>query len=279
MTTRNHQTAARLRVAAAQMDVRLGDIDANLERARRLADDAHEQGAELVLLPELWSTGYDLEHAPAHAARNLAVVLPALASLAERLGICIAGSLLLGDALGRVRNTAVVHGPDGSVISEYAKIHLFALMAENRYLTAGDAMPTFSLPGCTAASAICYDLRFPELFRSYALEGARVVLLPAEWPAVRVAHWRTLVCARAIENQFFVVACNRAGTSGSTTFAGHSIIADPWGKIVAEAGDGESLLVETLELGRVDEARSQIDILGDRRADLYGMNFHLANHR
>jgi len=275
----DHQTAARLRVAAAQMDVRLGDLDANLERARRLIADAREQGAELVLLPELWSTGYDLEHAPAHAARNQSVVLPALASLAERHGIHIAGSLLLGDGLGRVRNTAVVHGPDGAVIGEYAKIHLFALMAENRYLAAGDAAPTFSLPGCTAASAICYDLRFPELFRSYALEGARVVLLPAEGPAVRVAHWRTLVCARAIENQFFVVACNRAGTSGSTTFAGHSIIVDPWGKVLAEAGDGESLLVETLELGRVDEARSQIDILGDRRADLYGANFQLANHR
>ncbi len=277
--TLDHQTTARLHVAAAQMDVRLGDLDANLERARRLVTDARAQGAELVLLPELWSTGYDLEHAPAHAARNQSVVLPALASLAERHGICIAGSLLLGDGLGRVRNTAVVHGPDGSVISEYAKIHLFALMAENRYLAAGDAAPTFSLAGSTAASAICYDLRFPELFRSYALEGARVVLLPAEWPAVRVAHWRTLVCARAIENQFFIVACNRAGTSGSTTFAGHSMIVDPWGKVLAEAGDGESLLVETLELGRVDEARSQIDILGDRRADLYGAHFQLANHR
>lgn len=279
MTTHDHRTAPRLRVAAAQMDVRLGDIDANLERARRLVADAREQGAELVVLPELWSTGYDLEHAPAHAARNQSAVLPALASLAERYGICIAGSLLLGDGLGRVRNTAVVHGPDGAVISEYAKIHLFALMAENRYLAAGDATPTFALPRCTAATAICYDLRFPELFRSYALEGARVVLLPAEWPAVRVAHWRTLVCARAIENQFFVVACNRSGTSGSTAFAGHSMIVDPWGTVLAEAGDGEGLLVETLELGRVDEARSQIDILGDRRADLYGANFQLANHR
>lgn len=277
--THAHQSTARLRVAAAQMDVRLGDLNVNLERARRFVSDAREERAEVVLLPELWSTGYDLDHAAAHAAANQTVVLPALASLAERHEICIAGSLLLADNLGRVRNTAVVHGPDGTVVSEYAKIHLFALMAENRYLAAGDATPTFSLRGCTAASAICYDLRFPELFRSYALEGARVVLLPAEWPAVRVAHWRTLVAARAIENQFFVVACNRAGTSGSTTFAGHSMIVDPWGKVLAEAGDGEALLVETLELGRVDEARSQIDILGDRRADLYGANFQLANHR
>jgi len=275
----DRQAATRLRVAAAQMDIRLGELDANVERARRLIDDARSAGAELVLLPELWSTGYDLEHAPAHAARNQTVVLPALATLARRLGICIAGSLLLGDGWGHVRNTAVVHGPEGVVIGEYAKIHLFALMAENRHLAAGDEMPTFPLYGCTAASAICYDLRFPELFRTYALDGARVVLLPAEWPAVRVAHWRTLVCARAIENQFFVVACNRAGTSGTTTFAGHSIIVDPWGAVLAEAGDGEGLLVETLELGRVDEARSQIDILGDRRADVYGANFQLTNHR
>lgn len=277
--THPRQSAAQLRVAAAQMDVQLGNPNVNLERARGFVADAHEQRAEVVLLPELWSTGYDLEHADAHAAGNQTVVLPALASLAERYEICIAGSLLLADNLGRVRNTAVVHGPNGTVIGEYAKIHLFALMAENRYLAAGDTTPTFSLHGCTAASAICYDLRFPELFRSYALEGARVVLLPAEWPAVRVAHWRTLVTARAIENQYFVVACNRAGTSGSTTFAGHSMIVDPWGKVLAEAGDGEALLVETLELGRVDEARSQIDILGDRRADIYGANFQLANHQ
>ena len=279
MTTHDHQSAARLRVAAAQMDVQFGDIDANLARARRFVADAHEERAQLVLLPELWSTGYDLEHAAAHAGRNQTVVLPALAALAQRHGMCIAGSLLLGDALGRVRNTAVVLGPDGAMIGEYAKIHLFALMAENRYLAAGDATPTFSLPACTAASAICYDLRFPELFRSYALEGARVILLPAEWPAVRVAHWRTLVCARAIENQVFIVACNRTGTSGTTTFAGHSMIVDPWGNVLAEADGDETLLAATLELGRVDEARSQIDILGDRRADLYGANLQLANHR
>jgi len=279
VTTHDHQSAARLRVAAAQMDVQFGAIDANLARARRFVADAHEERAQLVLLPELWSTGYDLEHAAAHAGRNQTVVLPALAALAQRHGMCIAGSLLLGDALGRVRNTAVVLGPDGAMIGEYAKIHLFALMAENRYLAAGDATPTFSLPACTAASAICYDLRFPELFRSYALEGARVILLPAEWPAVRVAHWRTLVCARAIENQVFIVACNRTGTSGTTTFAGHSMIVDPWGNVLAEAGGDETLLAATLELGRVDEARSQIDILGDRRADLYGANLQLANHR
>src|SRR6185312_6300770 len=116
----DRQAATRLRVAAAQMDIRLGELDANVERARRLIDDARSAGAELVLLPELWSTGYDLEHAPAHAARNESAVLPALASLAERQGIGIAGSLLLGDSAGRLRNTAIVHVRDGLDIGESA---------------------------------------------------------------------------------------------------------------------------------------------------------------
>lgn len=276
--TAHATTPTRLRVALAQLDIRLGDLAANLSRAGELVAGAARRGADLVLLPELWSTGYDLEHAVQHAAANRREVLPALADLARRHQVFVAGSLLLRDD-GGVRNTAVIHAPDGSTIAEYAKVHLFALMAEHRYLTAGDATPTFGLPPCTAAAAICYDLRFPELFRLYALDGARVILLPAEWPAVRLAHWRTLVCARAIENQVFVIACNRAGTSGDTAFAGHSMVVDPWGCILVEGGDGEDLLLTTIDLTRVDEARARIDILGDRRADLYGAHLQLANHR
>jgi predicted amidohydrolase len=262
---------SQLRVALAQMDVHIGDVDHNLARAGELVGTARERGAELVLLPELWSAGYDLQRAATHAETDVAVVLPALAALARRHGIYIAGSLLLPDAAGRTQNRAVVHAPDGSQIADYAKVHLFALMDEHHYLVPGDTVQTFPLPWGTTAVTICYDLRFPELFRSFALGGARIMLLPAEWPAVRLAHWQTLVRARAIENQLFVIACNRVGTSGTTAFGGHSMVVDPWGEILVEGDDTESVLMATLELARVDEARARIDILGDRRAELYDL--------
>ncbi|HEX5179317.1 MAG TPA: carbon-nitrogen family hydrolase [Gemmatimonadaceae bacterium] len=272
-------TQRALRVAVVQSDVRLGHIRANVDCTAAQVRAASSVGAELVLLPELWSTGYDLEHASALSHENRASVLPEIARLAQHHRLFIAGSLLLSDELGRVRNTLTVHGPDGSLIAEYAKVHLFGLMDEPHYLSAGDASVTFALPQCTAGAAICYDLRFPELFRLYALEGAHLVILPAEWPAVRVEHWRTLVRARAIENQLFIIACNRAGTSGSTEFAGHSMIVDPLGQPIVEGGEKEDLLFATLDFSRVTHARAQMDLLGDRRSDVYGTPAQLANRQ
>jgi predicted amidohydrolase len=142
-------------------------------------------------------------------------------------------------------------------------------MAEDHFLVPGDRLALAESPWGTAGLAICYDLRFPEQFRAYALAGARLALLCAEWPNPRLAHWQTLLRARAIENQFFVVACNRVGSSAGTSFFGHSCVIDPWGEVLAEGGDGEELVTAVLDLHRVEEARARIAALADRRPEVY----------
>jgi predicted amidohydrolase len=142
-------------------------------------------------------------------------------------------------------------------------------MQEDQYLQPGSSPLVLDLPWGRTGIAICYDLRFPELFRRYAVEGAKLTLIPAEWPMERVEHWRALLIARAIENQMYIVAVNTCGEIGGTTFGGHSMVIDPWGKVVVEAGEETALLTVDFELDRVDQARAKIPVLDDRRPDLY----------
>jgi predicted amidohydrolase len=142
-------------------------------------------------------------------------------------------------------------------------------MKEDLYLQPGSSPLVMDLPWGKTAMAICYDLRFPELFRRYALEGAQMVILPAEWPAERIEHWRTLVQARAIENQYYIVATNTCGEIGGTVFGGHSMLVDPWGKVLIEAGDEPGLFTVEIELERVEQIRQRIPVFEDRRPELY----------
>lgn len=258
-----------LKAALGQMDVQLGKAEANLRQASRFALQAGEMGADLLLLPELWSTGYDLEQAGLHATGVTGGVFGATAVLAAQHHIAIVGSCLSDLGAGKVGNTAVYHNASGQVQATYSKTHLFRLMDEEQYLTAGDGLTLVETAWGKMGLAICYDLRFPELFRRYALQGARVVLLPAEWPQPRLAHWRTLLRARAIENQMFVVACNRVGASKGQTFFGHSCVIDPWGETVLEMGEGEGMETAVLDLNLVDSVRAKIPVFADRRPDLY----------
>ena len=253
-----------LTISLAQMDVALGQPEANFARARELAAEAKRRGSDVLVLPELWATGYDLENAAQHASSTDEGLFARTADLAREQGLYIVGSLL--EARGsRCYNTAHIFSPSGELVGLYRKIHLFAPMEEDRYLSAGDDAPLFDLPWGRSALAICYDLRFPELFRRYTLAGARIVFMPAEWPRPRLAHWRTLLAARAIENQVFVIACNRVGGE----FCGHSAIYDPWGEAVAEAGQAEILLTAGIDLDLVEEVRQRFPVLADRRPELY----------
>ena len=136
---------------------------------------------------------------------------------------------------GRVYNTAYVFDRQGACLAAYDKTHLFTPMGEHEHYAAGDHLTTFSLDGHKCGLLICYDLRFPELFRTLALQGVELLLLPAQWPAARRYHWETLTAARAIENQFFLAACNSCGTAGETVFGGASRILGPRGELLAAA--------------------------------------------
>ncbi len=256
-------------VTLVQMDIRLGRPEENLRRGQAFVAEAARRGSDLVLFPELWTTGYALEEAPTLAAPLGEGAFAAMASWAREYGVWIAGSLLERWQDG-FANTAVLVSPQGSTVGVYRKVHLFGLMEEDRYLKPGQEAQVWEVPWGKTALAICYDLRFPELFRRYALNGVDVVLLPAEWPRPRLHHWRTLVQARAIENQCFLLACNRVGESKGEVFGGHSMVVSPWGEVLLEAGEQEVLLTVRLNLEDVAAARRRIPVFRDRRPEVYG---------
>ncbi len=226
----------KLVVSLGQMDVKWGDPAANLATAAAMTDEAARRGSDVVVFPELWSSAYDFENAAQYAAPLGQGIFAETAALAQKHQIYILGSCLSLLGEGKFGNTAVLFAPDGQMVADYSKTHLFRLMNEEQYLTAGDKVTLAETAWGQWGLAICYDLRFPELFRQYALMGANLAFLPSEWPHPRLAHWRTLLRARAIENQMFMAACNRVGEQTGTRFFGHSTIVDPWGEIVLELG-------------------------------------------
>ena len=261
----------KLTISLAQIDIRLGDIAANLAHGQTLVQEAAQRGSDLIVFPELWTTGYDLTRAD-----ELAETLPAgptarlLSAWATEYDLWVTGSLLLQGEAG-VFNAAPLFGPQGQIVGPYRKIHRFGPMGEDRWLEAGNRPGLFDLPWGKIGLGICYDLRFPELFRAYALAGASLILLLSEWPHPRLAHWRTLIRARAIENQCYFIAVNRVGSDRDNTFCGHSAIIDPWGEVMVEAGESEALLTASIDLALVDEVRSRIPVLADRRPACYAL--------
>jgi len=286
-----------VRVACVQMNTR-GDVADNVRVAMALVEEAAAAGARLVALPETWAFkgGRDGIRASAEAVDGPSNA--ALARLAARLGIFVlAGSIYEPSPdPGRVYNTSALFGPDGGRRAVYRKIHLFDVTAgttvyrESDEVTPGAELvtatidPGESVPGESAETAataapvtlgltICYDLRFPELYRSLALRGAQVLCVPAAFTAFTgAAHWEVLLRARAIENGCFVVAPGQVGEHlpGRECF-GHSMIVDPWGTVLAEVQDGVGFCVADLDLERVAEVRAQIPSLQNRRPDAYDL--------
>lgn len=258
----------KLNISLGQMDVALGQPKKNLATVRQMTAEAARRGSEVVLFPELWATGYDLGQVDQHATELDEGIFAEVAGLAEEHSIHIVGTLMAVKGDGH-SNTAVIFNPRGELAGEYSKVHLFELMDEPQHFVPGQRAPVFDLPWGLSALAICYDLRFPELFGKYAVMGATIVFLPAEWPYPRLMHWQALLRARAIENQFFVVACNRVGQSGDWTFFGHSSVYGPSGDLIVEGGDEEALLTTIIDLDAVDETRQLFNALEDRREEVY----------
>jgi len=267
----------KLRLALIQMDIRVGFPEHNFARLTKLLEEAAGANPkpDVILVPEMWNTGYALDRIHELADPAGARTKEFVSEFSRRYGVnVIAGSIaeLREGREGRpdgVTNTVYGFDREGNEIAEYSKIHLFKLMDEHLHLEAGERPGRFELESVPAGVMICYDIRFPELARRLALDGAKVLFVPAEWPHPRLHHWRTLLQARAIENQMYVVACNRCGVSGETHFFGHSMIVDPWGEIVAEAGEEETILTAEIDLALTDEVRGRIPVFADRRPALY----------
>lgn len=261
-----------MKIALIQMHIEAGEPERNFAAAERWMREAASQAdkPDVIVLPEMWNTGYALERIDRQADRGGAQTAELVSGLCREYGVnVIAGSVAALSPDGRVRNTIYAFDRRGERIGDYSKIHLFRLMDEEKYLAPGEAPGRLSVDGVDAGAMICYDIRFPELARRLALDGAQLLFVPAEWPHPRLHHWRTLLQARAIENQMYVAACNRMGTSGATSFFGHSMVVDPWGEIVAEGGEEETIVYAEIDLNNVAQVRRTIPIFSDRRPELY----------
>lgn len=260
-----------LRIALVQMDVAIGEPDVNADRVVQRMEEAvlAPNKPDILVLPEMWNTGFALEDIHelgdegGNRTRNI------ISAFCRKHGVYVVAGSVAEWKEGQTYNTSYVFDREGQVLADYSKIHLFRLMREEKYLTEGEKLGKFLLAGQQAGVMICYDIRFPELARKLALDGVKLLFVPAAWPHPRLHHWRTLLQARAIENQMYVVACNQAGIAGDTHFFGHSMIVDPWGEIVAESGETEAILQADIDLRLVDEVRSRIPVFEDRRPSIY----------
>ena len=257
-----------LNISLAQMDIVLGDPQANLEKADEWSAEAARRGSDLIVFPEMWTTGCDWPNIKALSTSQNDVI-DAVAEIAKKYSIWLNGSMLALDKNNQPTNTSILFDPQGQQAGVYRKIHLFGVMDEDDYLAPGQHLTTVETSWGQSGLAICYDLRFAEMFRTYALQGVNMVYLPAEWPHPRLAHWQTLLRARAIENQMYMVAVNRVGSDGTYDFFGHSAIIDPWGNAIVEGGESEILLTATIDTEMVAQVREKIPVFKDRRPELY----------
>ena len=267
-----------MRAAAIQLNS-TADVDRNLATAERLVEAAAAAGAELVVLPEKWSA-----LGPGEVLLELAEpldgpIVTAARGWARRLGITLlAGSV--GERIEgseRIANTSLLIAPDGEIEATYRKIHMFDVdvggvsYRESEHERAGEEIVVAPAAGTDLGMTICYDLRFPELFRILALRGARVITVPSAFTATTGRdHWEVLLRARAIEDQLFVVAANQSGTAPpSFSSWGHSMIVDPWGRVLDVLADGEGHAIADLDLDEIERVRAQVPSLASRRDGAY----------
>ena len=255
-----------IKAAAIQFNVKPGDVDSNVAYVRAALARVADQGAALAVLPEMWSSGFAYKNLN-ELARRTAGIVEELLKLSRDLKLVICGSMPEphGD---KVFNTVFL-ADNGSLAGIYRKIHLFTLLGEDRSFDGGDSWLLADTSIGKVGVLICYDLRFPELARRLTVEGARVLCIPAQWPKPREDHWRTLLRARAIENQLFVVSCNACGLIGKLNFFGMSMIIDPKGEVLADAADEQCEVIASLDMQAMDDWRGQIPCLSDRRPELY----------
>ncbi|MEU6256623.1 carbon-nitrogen family hydrolase [Streptomyces sp. NPDC047043] len=241
-------------------------------RRRRVASLVREQGGvDLVVLPELWTTGaFAYQEFGSEAEPLEGPTYEVMAKAASDAGVWLhAGSIPERDPDGPLYNTSLVFSPSGDLVAAYRKIHRFGFdKGEAVLMGAGRELVTVPLPDTILGVATCYDLRFPELFRGLVDAGAETLVIPAGWPERRRAHWTLLAQARAVENQAFVLACGTAGTHAGVPQAGHSIVVDPWGEVLAEAGGDEEILTVEFDPARVTSTRELFPALKDRMLGL-----------
>ncbi len=256
-----------MKAALLQMAVLEKNRTANVARGLYLLEEAAKDH-DIMVLPEIWTTGYSIGHLEEEAEKENGSLVSDIRAIAEKNSCAvIAGSIPMMRS-GKVYNTSLAIDKKGKIVSVYDKTHLFGLFDEEKYFAPGNNFDVFSLDGVCCGSTICYDLRFPELYRHLALKGAEIIFCPAEWPTARGNVWDLLMRARAMENQLFMIGVNCAGEFKGAPFYGHSMAVDPYGEIIGEAGHGEEILSVELDLSKGAKLRKTINVLADVRKEL-----------
>lgn len=227
-----------------------------------------ERDADLVVLPELWVTGFfDFDAYPKAAEPLDGPIAAALADAARTAGTWLhGGSIIEAGPDGSLYNTALLFDPGGRLAHIQRKVHVFGYRSREAELLRGaDTLAPVDTPFGTVGMTTCYDLRFPEVYRVLVDGGATLLVVAAAWPAARLDHWRLLARARAVENQCFLLGCNAAGRQGRAVLAGHSVVVDPWGVPLAEAGQDEQVLRADFDPAQPGRLRAEFPALRDRR--------------
>ena len=273
----------RIKIASLQLKV-CEDKYENIEKLAELVADGAADGADIISLPEMWNCPYQTENFPRYAEPEGDDSWLALSTIARKNSKYIVGGSIpeLGRD-GRVYNTCYVFGRDGRQIGKHRKVHLFDIYAhgeqvfrESDTLTGGDRFDTFETEWCRMAVNICFDIRFPESSRIPALRGAKVIFNPASFNMTTgPAHWETVFRQRAVENQVYMVGTAAARDSGASyTGYGHSIITNPWGRVLMQMDEKEGSCVTEIDPAYVDEVRNKLPLLDARRTDVYDLCYN-----
>jgi len=253
-----------MRVISVQLDIAWEDKDTNHAKVRRLLDARPDLEDSLIVLPEMFSVGFSM-NVPAVVEPPDGPTHTFLSQLARQHGAWVLGGVVTPDPGGLGRNEAIAYHPEGIEIARYCKMHPFTLGGESKCYAAGTCPVVFDCREFRVAPFICYDLRFPEVFRKATRLGAELFVVIANWPTARIHHWTALLKARAIENQAFVVGVNRCGTDPTLTYTGGSIVVDPHGTVIADAGTEEGITVAKLDKKLLQTYRAEYPFLADMR--------------
>jgi predicted amidohydrolase len=254
-----------MNVACCQFDIAWEDKPANYLRVERRVREANLEPRTLLLLPEMFATGFSMNaEAIAEPADGPTALF--LANLAREHRIYVLGGVVLANENSdQPRNESLLFSPSGAELCRYAKIHRFSFAGEDKHYAAGDAPDSCTIDDWKVQPTICYDLRFPELYRASNVRGAELICVIANWPAARDSHWMALLKARAIENQAYVAGVNRCGRDPNVEYSGHSQIISPRGQVIEDAGDRDTVIRAELDLEKLREYRAKFPALNDVR--------------
>lgn len=261
-----------MKFAVYQMNIVPGQPEKNRQKVKEWVEEVvSKEKPDTIVLPEMWTTSYTLEELKVLADESAEPTKSFLQELATKHGINIIGGSIANRVDGKVYNLSLVFNKKGELVYQYNKMHLVPMLNEHLFLTGGEkSVEVFELDGVKMGLIICYDLRFPELARSIALDGAQVLFVVAEWPTARKQHWTSLQIARAIENQMFVVSSNNVGNHDGVDYGGTSMVVDPWGEVIEVGSEmNEETLTATLDLERVKQVRKEVPIFESRVPHLY----------